>query len=231
MIDIITSLQIEEIYAFNCNTLVDIAKFLNKWDDMSDSEKSELESDAKSVLEKKFGLDITKLTKQDFEFLLESEEFQSQYNDNLTYGEITKKGVFQLSEILKNFNGVFYDIGSGNGKLILHLSLISNFSKYVGIEICELRHLFAEKIKSKIESKVDLICDDVLNIDISDANLVLINDLMFTDDLKSDIHKKLPKDCFYITAFTNGDDEFIRTVDVCVSWWPVEFSFNLYKKK
>ena len=38
---------------------------------------------------------------------------------------------------------MFYDIGSGNGKIVLHLSLISNFGKYVGIKQRDVDSAFA----------------------------------------------------------------------------------------
>lgn len=151
--------------------------------------------------------------------------------DNLVYGEITKIGVKELSTYLKNYKGVFYDIGCGNGKLLLHLSLISNFEKYVGIEISQIRINYALEInKILCQENVNFICDDILNVDISDANFILMDDIMFSDDLRNSILEKIPTGCYYISCYQTND-QYIETITLDVSWFDFKkMTFYIYKK-
>jgi hypothetical protein len=52
--DILSAIKIEEIYRFDLKSLVDISKYLNIWDDLSESKKNELIEIDKPVFEKKF---------------------------------------------------------------------------------------------------------------------------------------------------------------------------------
>ena len=71
-------------------------------------------------------------------------------NQNLTYGEITSKGVIELIENLTNSNQIkkdyiFFDIGSGYGKVPRMFAEITDI-KSVGVEIDKEKHDMAVKI-------------------------------------------------------------------------------------
>jgi len=156
MDDFLKAIKIEEVYRFDLMSESDILKYLGKWDNLTNEQQSE--------------------------YLRESTDLP----ENLVYGEITKKGVKELSNYLNNYKGVFYDIGCGNGRLLLHLSLISNFDKYVGVEISKTRIDYAIEINKTLnQERVIFICDDILNVDISDANFIFMDDIMFSDDLRN----------------------------------------------
>jgi SAM-dependent methyltransferase len=225
--DILSAIKIEEIYRFDLRSLVDISKYLNIWNDLSESKKNELIEIDKPVFEKKF----SHLTKEELSEKINDTEFWEQYNDKFVYGEISKSGVNKLSNYLKSFTGNFYDIGSGNGKLLIHLSLITNFENYTGIEIVELRHKYAIKINESISQNVNFICRDVLEVDISDANFIFLDDLMFPEDLRFKVINNIPKDCHYLSVWQNKNDEFIEECSLGVSWLETEMKFYLYKKR
>ena len=202
MDDFLKAIKIEEVYRFDLMSESDILKYLGKWDNLTNEQQSE--------------------------YLRESTDLP----DNLVYGEITKKGVKELSNYLNNYKGVFYDIGCGNGRLLLHLSLISNFDKYVGVEISKTRIDYAIEINKTLnQERVIFICDDILNVDISDANFIFMDDIMFSDDLRNLILEKIPKDCYYISCYVTND-EVIETIFLDVSWFDFKkMSFFIYKKR
>jgi hypothetical protein len=225
--NILSAIKTEEIYRFDLKSCEDISKYLGIWEKLSEKEKEEIIFIDKPLFEKKFD----NLSKEEIKLNINKSEFWEEYNDKFVYGEISKSGVKKLANYLKEFTGNFYDIGSGNGKLLLHLSLITNFDKYIGVEIVELRHKYALKINESIQQDVEFICADVLSIDISDANFIFLDDLMFPEDLRIKIIHKIPKNCFYISVYKNYIDEFIQNLTISVTWLEKEMDFYLYKKR
>jgi hypothetical protein len=126
-----------------------------------------------------------------------------QSDRNFTYGEMTYEGIETLNNILNIAFNCFIDIGSGRGKLPLWYAGLSGVKKTIGIEIVEERHNDALKLKSDLDefnditSKVDLICDDIFNIDLSylhDSDLkilIWISNLCFSQELTDRIFNKL----------------------------------------
>ncbi len=224
MIDILASIKIEELKRYNLFKLEDIAKHLGIWDSFPEEEKTKISSIGKPLLNKD-------ITDEEFTLLLKNPDFDNYYEDNLVYGEITNKGIFKISEYLNNFTGNFYDIGSGNGKVIFQMSLISNFIKFTGIEILEIRHLYAKKIQNELGfDNVNLICGDVLDFDISDANVIFMNDVMFSKELQESINNKIPKDCYYFSFQDNQNDELIDSILIDISWSEIKFPIKFYRK-
>lgn len=232
---ILNSVKIQEIYSFKLMSLTDICNYLEIWDDLSEDEKNLYEEiDNIPNMIKHFSIDRG----------LE-DGFWEKFEDYYVYGEIKKEGVQNLSESLKGLTGNFYDIGSGNGKLLLHLSLISDFDTYTGIEISKPRHLYAKTIQSSIslsseittddyfnlEKKVKFICDDVMNIDISNADVIFYNDVTFPDDFRNNLREKMPSGCHYISAHLNQED-YLETIFLAVTWFDFDKNpFYLHKKK
>ena len=225
--NILDSIKIEEIYRFNLKSLQDISNFLGIWNDLSEKEKSKLIELDKTIFEKKY----SQLTVEQLSEKMNDTKFWEEYNDEFVYGEISKKGANKLADYLKKYTGNFYDIGSGNGKLLIHLSLITNFQKYTGVEIVEIRHKYANKINEKLDQNVNFIYGDVLNTDISDANFIFLDDLMFSEELRLQIINKIPRDCYYLTIWKNNIDDFVDNYTLGVTWLETEMNFYLYKKR
>ncbi len=210
IIDILTSIKISEIYSNNLIQLNEISDRLNLLGSDIESEKYKY---------------------QEFKKLIKSstlEIIDNSYDSNV-YGEVSINGVYKLNNELEEVCGTFYDIGSGNGKLLLQMSLISNFDKYVGIEISKIRHLYALEINKSLSSDVIFINDDVLNVDLSDAGFVFINDTMFDNKLTKSIVDKIPVGCYFTSVYDNSH-KFVKTIYLSVSWMSQEIPFNIYLK-
>lgn len=206
--DILSSIKIHEIYVNDLLQLSDISDKLNLSGDEIEKEKNQYQELNKFI--KSNGHDIDNLL------------------DASIYGEISISGVYKLNSELKT-GKVFYDVGSGNGKLVLQMSLISNFDKYVGIEISKIRHLYALEINKSLSLDVTFINDDVLNVDLSDADFVFINDIMFDDKLTNSIVDRIPSGCYFTSAYENKN-KFIKTIYLSVSWMSQEIPYNIYLK-
>lgn len=207
--DILTSIHIQEIYSSNLQQLSDISNRLNLSGDEFEKEKSQYLEFKNQI--KSNNIDIDNL-----------------YDPNV-YGEISMNGVYKLNNELEEVCRTFYDIGSGNGKLILQMSLISNFDKYVGVEISKIRHLYALEINKYLSLDVTFINDDVLNVDLSDAGFVFINNIMFDDKLTNSIVDKIPVGCYFTSVYDNSH-KFVKKIYLSVSWDSQEIPFNIYLK-
>lgn len=117
-------------------------------------------------------------------------------NYNHTYGSLTRAGVLQLLKIIpKNYqSGTFYDMGCGNGELIMHMIPHSSFSKYIGIELAQERiDDFKIRIRALKKKHCNIFpyCNDILNYNYSDASIIYISNLCFPDHLNRAIGKLL----------------------------------------
>jgi len=214
MMDILESIKIEHIWSNDLFSQKSIAIKLGIWNSLSDAEQSYYER-------------ITP-----YETRLNGNDFKGEFEEEKIYGEITKEGVFELNKHIKSNGGVFYDIGSGNGKIVLQMALISNFDRYVGIEIEKIRCLYSIDIKNQIGiEKVNFINDDILNVDISDAGFIFLNDIMFKEDMRNKIFKMIPSDCMFVSFYEFEDCEKLETLELEVEWMKPKVPFKLYKKK
>lgn len=214
MIDILDNIKIEHIWSNDLFSQKSIALKLGIWNSLTDTEQAYYER-------------ITP-----YEAMLNGNDFEGEFKEDVVYGEITKNGVFKLNNHIKSNGGVFYDIGSGNGKLLLQMSLISDFDKYVGIEIEKIRYLYSIDIKNQIGIKnVRFINDDILNVDISDASFIFMNDIMFKDDIRKKIFKMIPNGCTFTSFYEFEDCELLEVLDLEVEWMKTKVIYKLYRKK
>jgi len=120
-----------------------------------------------------------------------------------TYGEITEKGVKQLieffSEYFNNAEGVFYDLGSGKGKLSKQIAETTNFSKVVGYELHEARYLEAvELLKQSKLSNLSFMNKNFTAEDFSDATIILCSNEAMPREVTAKVLAKAPKGCLII---------------------------------
>lgn len=120
------------------------------------------------------------------------------------YGEITQKGTDMIVEKFKdnfNDNTIFYDLGSGLGKMVIHIGLQYGVKKSIGIEYSKERNNGAQHLKNtytKENDNIILIQGDILDIDLSDATIVYVDNTAFSNDIMEKIYNKLPKDCLIL---------------------------------
>jgi SAM-dependent methyltransferase len=113
------------------------------------------------------------------------------------YGEVL------LDDFVDMLNGVgaqagqhFYDLGSGLGQLVLIAGLLGLDA--TGVEVVNQRHQQACAVVRQAEEEgvghdhgsINFIHDSFYNVDFSDADIVFVNSVLFSDDMMSTISEK-----------------------------------------
>lgn len=182
--------QIDTIYRESFFSLKMICQHLKIWDSYSDEEKFNIET----------------LTRRD-SLINGHFKYKKDYNDLLVYGELSKLGVSTLYSHIKNNKevtnkDVFIDVGSGLGKLILHLGIISDFKTLVGVEYSDIRYKYSKHLQEKvglIDKGIFLFNKDVVDFDLSISTVVFCNNVTWSNDFCESIWERIPKGCHYIT--------------------------------
>ena len=95
-----------------------------------------------------------------------------------------------------NDNTVFYDLGSGLGKIVFHIGIMCNVKKSCGIEYSKKRYEESIKNLEKYNyENIFFINDNILNVDISDATVIYLDNTLFPTNIDNQIYDKIPKDC------------------------------------
>jgi len=230
MDDLIKRIQnfdlIKSLYSYNLFEIDDIANKYDFWKYLSQEQVDEYNR-------------IKARKREETLKYLETEkawDYISQLKDlRTTYGELKKIGVDSLYNFIKtkidiNEKSVFYDIGSGNGKIVLHLSLISNFGKFVGVELDRVRFLYSQFIQSQVnpDDNIQFINDDIRNVDFSDATFVFVNDLLFNESDVEFIVNQLKPGTHLVSIADNHltPDEI---VELEPTWEDSTLPFKYYK--
>lgn len=121
-----------------------------------------------------------------------------------TYGEISFDGVTRLKSELGNVeDGVFYDLGSGLGRMVLQVFMEWRVGKAVGVELSEHRHSRAVRALHQLEPKISELAanfperavefrnDNLLTTDVSDATIVYLACTCWDADFMSEVMDKL----------------------------------------
>lgn len=107
----------------------------------------------------------------------------------ILYGELppeTWQKIVERTDVKKD--GVFVDVGSGTGRIVMLSHLMFDFKKCIGIELlqglydksCEVKEIFDREIRPQIASQVanrelDFLCKNILDADLRDADLLFMN--------------------------------------------------------
>jgi len=119
------------------------------------------------------------------------------------YGEITQRGTGALLEKFSEYfnkNTVFYDLGSGLGKMVAHVGLVSE-SKSIGIEYSEQRHSGATIMQEtflKNHNNISFKNGNVLDFDLSDATVIYMDNTVFPENIELSIYNKLSSGCLIL---------------------------------
>ena len=127
----------------------------------------------------------------------------------LLYGELTKSGFIQLKGALKkignlNADSIFYDIGSGTGKIVLAMTEVIGCCS-IGVEVVKTRHDIAVASLKRYSknnddiNKVLFINDTFENINLQDATIVYCDAIAWNSKLIDKLISKLPKECILVT--------------------------------
>lgn len=181
--------KLDSLYKNNLFSLKSICQILGVWDNYSKEDQYKLEN---------FTLKDTLINK--------NFKFNGSYNINYIYGEILRSGVDEIIERINKYkkpteSDIFLDIGSGSGKVVLHIAIKTIIQTLIGVEIVPQRHRYSKYIQNKIsvDKSVFFIEKDVLNFDISMATIIYMNNVTFDDDLIKKIYEKIPKGCHFMS--------------------------------
>lgn len=117
------------------------------------------------------------------------------------YGEMTLQSTESLINHFPEYftkDTVFYDLGSGLGKMVMHIGMKYKVKKSIGIELCKTKYEGAIELQ-------DLFCEDYPNIEfynnsfldhnLSDATVIYVDNMMYDEEFSSLILSKIPKGC------------------------------------
>jgi len=124
------------------------------------------------------------------------------------YGEISQKGVDivigKFHEIFSDPTGVFYDLGSGTGKMVTHISVSCPISRAIGVEYYQDRLDVAveqaKKYKYKSAFPPEFIKANIFNMDYTGATIIYIDctHIGFQKEVEKRMASKIPKGCLLI---------------------------------
>ena len=120
------------------------------------------------------------------------------------YGEITQKGTNDLVKHFQpyfNSNTVFYDLGSGLGKMVLHIGMQYKVKKSIGIEYSKERYQGAIDLQKQYASKYNNIKfynKNFLTHNLSDSTVIYIDNTCLEPKLMETLYSKFPKNCLVL---------------------------------
>jgi hypothetical protein len=119
------------------------------------------------------------------------------------YGEITEKGTEKLIGLFADYfndpNGVFYDLGSGKGDLVLNVKSSTAIGKAVGVELHPERHLIAtEKLKEKNLKNVYFVNENILQTDLSKATIIYYANEGIPKAVSNELWHNIPNGCMLV---------------------------------
>lgn len=201
--------KLDQLYQNNLFSIKSICELLGVWNNYTPEQKFQLENFTKrdTIINKHF-------------------DYKGVYNMNYVYGEVLRSGVETIIQKINKYKkitdkDVFVDIGSGTGKLVIHMSIKSDIKTLVGVEIVPQRVAYSKWIKEKIspDSSIFFIEKDINNFDLSVANIVFANNICFDESLTKSIYDRIPKGCHLISAVEIPECKILKeefTVDA--SW-------------
>ncbi|MGV3740428.1 MAG: methyltransferase [Gammaproteobacteria bacterium] len=117
------------------------------------------------------------------------------------YGEIdTQSFIALLSLIHPDSSTVFYDLGSGTGKTVLACAMVFDIKKACGVELFSTLNEAAtqqlEQLKNIqnyecIDTKISFVCDDFLNVPLTEATVIYVAATGLFGDTWIDLNQRL----------------------------------------
>jgi SAM-dependent methyltransferase len=147
------------------------------------------------------------------------------------YGEINHQALKKLHSYLKiTSKDVFYDLGSGVGKVVLQTGLFTNAKKVVGVELSAARHEGAitaleraARLEPKIPQKCQFLNDDLMNVDLSEASIIYTCSTAFSEAFMKQVAKKVSSfpQRFKLVSLQELPDNYLSHIDTIrldMSW-------------
>jgi hypothetical protein len=128
------------------------------------------------------------------------------------YGELTQKGVDMIVKHLQpyfNSKTIFYDLGSGLGKMVLHIGIQYGVKNAIGIEYSKERYQGAISLKenyAKNHKNISFFNTSIQNHNLSDATIIYMDNTVYPDELCLGVYNKVKNGCLmvYKMPFTSN---------------------------
>lgn len=115
-----------------------------------------------------------------FDIPKNDEKLVRQSKGSPVYGEITHQSICKLLDYLNLSNrDIFFDLGSGVGKVVLQVSLLSKVKRAIGVELSTTRYQEANLALTRslefmpgLKNRCYFINDDLMNVDLKKATII-----------------------------------------------------------
>lgn len=154
----------------------------------------------------------------------------------LTYGTISNEGIDMfLQDVPLNENDVFYDLGSGVGNVCDHVFKKTPVRKCVGIEYDNDRFLESKELaKKEGKRQMTFIQGNFMHQDWSDATVLFMDSIMFSEDTLKQIEHKALTTCQHLRYVISMEKLppttallHVKRVNIKVSWGSSQY--NVYR--
>ena len=121
-----------------------------------------------------------------------------------TYGEMGPTGVDNIVKYFKKYfnnDTIFYDLGCGLGKMILHLGLKYDLKKVCGIEYSKERYQGCKDTQLKYcnhLSNIFFINDSYYNVKLEDATIIYWDNTAHLPNSRLSVLPNIPQGCLVI---------------------------------
>ncbi len=122
-------------------------------------------------------------------------------NSSPTYGEIMPTATDHLVEYLgMGRDDVFYDLGSGVGKVVLQVAMRASIRRCVGVELARSRHRIARRMLDEARAtglirarECELRCADFMRAPLGDATVVYTCSTAFSTAFMNELAERLAR--------------------------------------
>tara|TARA_Y100000991_G_C21929498_1_gene330183 strand:+ start:112 stop:705 length:594 start_codon:yes stop_codon:yes gene_type:complete len=130
------------------------------------------------------------------------------------YGELCLSEIDKIcKEINLNQHDIFYDLGSGSGKIVCYFALAKNIPS-IGIEIIDKRHNVANLIQSRINNPyVNFLKGDIFDYNFNNGTIFYAYNLTWGHEINQKVINKIKneaKNCKYIILSTHENHPNIK---------------------
>jgi hypothetical protein len=154
-----------------------------------------------------------------------------------TYGIILDQGIDKfVNDVKPTGSDVFYDLGSGNGNVCVRVYNTTPVKKCVGIECDQQRYKASVPLAQQTKHrKMIFVKGNFIHHNISDATIVFMDSIMFTDDTLMYIETNLLSTCQnlrYVISMKKLPEstqlQYIKEVAIPTSWG--QSQYHLYNR-
>lgn len=219
---LINDTKLDMLYNNNLYTIKSICKEMNIWDDYSNEQKRMMEN----------------LTIKD-SYINRCYDYNGIYDQTFTYVETLRHGVDDVYKEIKKYkyinnDDIFIDLGSGCGKMVMNMSIISPFRTLVGIEKTKERYMYGNHIKEKIlpnDDRIFFFNKDIKDFNISLGTVLYLNNTYFSKDVNDYIIDNITQTCHIITSKKLNINGFRESFKVHLSIGVVDMLYYIYNPK